>query len=84
MDDIIKALSSSLVAIIIAIAGVIIAYLNKTKRDLEKDKKKLQEEIKNKETQIQIFNNGFREEIHTELKKLNNKECVNCKKGKKE
>jgi len=41
MDDIIKALSSSLVAIIIAIAGVIIAYLNKTKRDLEKDKKQV-------------------------------------------
>jgi len=45
MEEILNALISSAVGIIVAVTGLIIAYINRIK-DLQEDKRKFKEEIK--------------------------------------
>jgi len=75
MEQIITTIITILCSVLTALGGFVIAYLRKRTKDLEK-------ELKNKDTQIQIFNNGFRDKVYKELKQINGKECIKCKGGK--
>ena len=85
MEDLIKTLVIALCSVVTAIAGAICAWLKKKVKALEKEKNRYKQEKHNKEKEIQVLHNGFRENVYNQLveirKKIETKQitCEKCK-----